>query len=46
MDLVKNILSAFPKLSMDQVNALIALGGLALAAFSIFVVYSVVKKHS
>jgi hypothetical protein len=44
MDTATEILAAFPKLSMDHVNGLIALGALGLAAFAIHVVFAIVKE--
>ena len=43
MQTVTRILAAFTKLSMDHLNALIALGALGLAAFAIYGVLTVVK---
>lgn len=44
MDSLQKFLSTFPKLSPEQLNALIALGGLAVAAFAIYAVLSVIKE--
>jgi hypothetical protein len=43
---IKDFLSAFPSLSADQLNGLIALGGLAVAAFAIYAVLTVIKGSS
>jgi hypothetical protein len=45
MKTVTEFLTSFPKLSMEQVNALIALGGLGLAAYAIYVVFAVVREQ-
>jgi hypothetical protein len=45
MEMVTDVITAFPKLSMDHVNALIALGALGLAGFAIYVVFTVVKDQ-
>lgn len=45
MQTVTDFLGAFPKMSMDHVNALIAFGALGLAAFAIYVVFAVVKEQ-
>ena len=45
MSTIKDCLDEFTKLSMDHVNALIALGALALAAFTIFALLAVVREH-
>ena len=45
METVTNFLAAFMTLSMEHLNALIALGALGLAAFAIYVVFAVVKER-
>jgi hypothetical protein len=45
MQTVTDFLSAFPKMSMDHVNALIALGAMGLSAFAIYVVFAVVREQ-
>lgn len=44
MKLVSDLIAAFPKLSMEHVNALIALGALGVAVFAIHAVLVVVKE--
>ena len=45
METFTNFLAAFTTLSMEHLNALIALGALVLAAFAIYVVFAVVKER-
>jgi hypothetical protein len=46
MEMISNILSVFPTISMDHVNALVALAGaLALVAFAIYVVVAVASDR-
>ena len=45
MATVSDVLTTFTNLSMDRVNALIAIGALAVAAFAIFAVLAVVREN-
>ena len=40
---IRDLLSFFPSLSPEQLNALISLGGLGVAAFAIYAVLTVIK---
>lgn len=46
MKTIEDSLSSYQFLSIEHVNGLIALGGLAVAAFAIFVVFSITKDRS
>lgn len=39
-----DLIATFPKLSVDHLNALIALGAIGVAGFSVYVVLAVVKE--
>ncbi len=43
MTIISNLISLFPNLSMDQVNGLIALSAVALAGFTVFVVFAMAR---
>ena len=45
MNVATELFAAFARLSMDHVDALIALAGIGLAAFTVFVVYAVVVRE-
>lgn len=43
MTVITNLLSLFPGLTMDQVNGLIALSAVALAGFTVYVVFAMAR---
>jgi len=45
MPRLNDFLTLVPTLPIDHLNALIALGGLGLAAFAIYVVFAVVTER-
>lgn len=43
MSVISQFLSAFPSIPADHLIALVALSGIALAAFALYVVHSIAK---
>ncbi len=43
MTIITHTLSLFPSLTMDQVNGLIALSAVALAGFTVYVVFAMAR---
>jgi hypothetical protein len=45
METFTKVLAVLPKLSIGQLNAMIALGAIILAGYAIYVVFSIIKEH-